>query len=159
MRQLARHSNKRRFFRNARHEGGFTLIEVMVTLIILAFGMLASIFGIMAASDHAFMNELRNDAMKLAQEEMDVVRNTPYSTIGNTVQTVNRQVRKATVPYTVTLTQKAVLYNTVPASEATALPANGMQLVQVEVDWTHKSPGKNPRTFSYTAQTIVRQTQ
>ena len=75
---------------------GFTLIEVMVTLIILAFGMLASVVGIMAALDHSLMNEMRNDAMKIAQEQAEAARNMPYANIQNIppTQTITRQVRK-----------------------------------------------------------------
>ncbi len=46
---------------------GFTLVEVLVSLMILALGMLATVIGIMAALDHNLMNEMRNDAMKIAQ--------------------------------------------------------------------------------------------
>ena len=58
---------------------GFTLVEVLVTLLILAFGMLASVVGIMAALDHSLMNEMRNDAMKIAQEQEEAARNMPYA--------------------------------------------------------------------------------
>ena len=79
---------------------GFTLIEVLVTLMILAFGMLASVIGIMAALDHSLMNEMRNDAMKIAQEQEEAARNMPYAniqTISQLPQTITRQVRNRLV--------------------------------------------------------------
>ena len=88
---------------------GFTLVEVMVTLLILAFGMLASIVGIMKALDHSLMNEMRNDAMKIAQEQqeaarnMDLYRHPANSRHGTKWQQITRQVRKQLVPYTVNL--------------------------------------------------------
>ena len=88
---------------------GFTLIEVMVTLVILAFGMLASVIGIMTALDHSMMDEMRNDAMKIAQEQQEAARNMDYnahpanSGHGAKWCQITRQVRKQLVPYTVTL--------------------------------------------------------
>ena len=48
---------------------------------ILAFGMLASIVGIMAALDHNLINEMRNEAIKIAQEQEEAARNMPYSNL------------------------------------------------------------------------------
>ena len=60
---------------------GFTLVEVLVALVILAFGMLASIVGIMKALDYTLMNEMRNDAMKIAQEQQEAARNMHFNAI------------------------------------------------------------------------------
>src|SRR5208337_4903886 len=89
---------------------GFTLIEVLVTLLILAFGMLASVIGTMHALDYSKMDEMRNDAMKIAQEQQEAVRNMDYNAIPgipatapNGVQ-IMREVRKQLIPYTVVCT-------------------------------------------------------
>lgn len=127
---------------------GFTLIEVMVTLVILAFGMLASVIGIMSALDHNMINEMRNEAMKIAQEQEETVRNTPYASINQNIpntQQIYRQVRKQTVCYTVAFTPTPYI------SSATGI---GMTLVQFKVTWNFK---KLPQ-FQYVLQTIVRQT-
>ena len=125
---------------------GFTLIEVMVTLVILAFGMLASIIGIMSALDHNMINEMRNEAMKIAQEQEEVVRNTPYASIAaipKVTQHISRQVRKPEVLYKVTCAHSSFGGSTY-----------GITRVQFTVTWTYK---KLP-TFSYVLQTLVRQT-
>jgi prepilin-type N-terminal cleavage/methylation domain-containing protein len=124
---------------------GFTLIEVMVTLLLLAFGMLASIVGIMAALDHSLMNEMRNDAMKIAQEQEEAARDMPYANIHQipTPQTITRQVRKSLVNYTVKFSSPAV---------APGAAGMGMTLVQFQVQWQFKN-----NTYSYILQTIVRQ--
>ena len=128
---------------------GFTLIEVMVTLLIMAFGLLASIIGIMSALDHSLMNEMRNDAMKLAQEQAEAARDLPYAnllTLSSIYpQTIWRQVRKTPVPYTVKFTSPAI---------AGAGTTTGMTLVQFQVQWKFKNT-----TYSYVLQTIVRQTK
>lgn len=124
---------------------GFTLIEVLVTLMILAFGMLASVIGIMAALDHSLMNEMRNDAMKVAQEQEEAARDMPYVNIQAipATQAITRQVRKSVVNYTVNFSRPAV---------APGGAGMGMTLVQFTVQWQFKN-----NTYSYILQTIVRQ--
>jgi hypothetical protein len=112
---------------------------------ILAFGMLASVIGIMAALDHSLMNEMRNDAMKIAQEQEEAARDMPYVNIQSipVTQTITRQVRKSVVNYTVNFSRPAV---------APGGAGMGMTLVQFTVQWQFKS-----NTYSYILQTIVRQ--
>src|SRR5208283_601414 len=131
---------------NARYKRGFTLIEVMVTLIIFAFGMLASIVGIAAALDQSMMNEMRNEALKIAQEQVEQARNLPYASISTTInatQAITRQVRKSLVPYTVNFTSQVIS----PGAGV------GVTVVTFTVNWNFK---KLPQ-FKYVLQTIVRQ--
>ena len=146
-RQLAIQNERCRFTANARDKRGFTLIEVMVTLIILAFGMLATVIGIAAALDHSLMNEMRNEAMKIAQEQEEAARDMPYANIQAIAptQTITRQVRKSLVSYTVYFSTPAV---------APGGAGMGMTIVQFTVQWAFKNT-----TYSYVLQTIVRQLQ
>lgn len=146
---LARRNKMRRFTAGVRAERGFTLIEVMVTLIIMAFGMLASVVGIMAALDHSLMNEMRNDAMKIAQEQQEVVRNMAFAAIPQIPNIlakngpIQRLVRKTLVTYTVNCN--------LPAPPAAA-PGFGGRIVDFTVQWTFKG-----KTYSCELQTIVRE--
>jgi len=120
----------------------------MVTLMILAFGMLATVVGIMAALDHNRMNEMRNEAMKIAQEQAEAARNMPYANIQNIAgtQTIYRQLRKGTVPYTVNFNKPPV---------TTSSGSNmGMTILQFTVQWTFKNI-----QYQYVLQSIVRQMQ
>lgn len=124
---------------------GFTLVEVMVTLMVLAFGLLASVVGIMSALDYSLVNEMRSEAVKIAQGQEEAVRNMPYGDIQAipAAQTIDRQVRKRLVDYTVNFSR--------PAIESSG-SGMGMTLAQFTVQWTFKD-----RQYSYTLQTIVRQ--
>lgn len=135
---------------NARDKRGFTLIEVLITLVILALGMMATTIGIMAGLDHNLINEMRNDAMKIAQEQENAARNMPYANIAAipSPQTITRQVRNTFVPYTVSVDHQ------------THGGQNGIQITQVvfTVKWNFKGNGKIiPQ--QYTLQTFVRQQQ
>ena len=134
---------------------GFTLVEVMVTLMILAFGMLASIVGIMSALDYSLVNEMRNDAMKIAQGQEEAARDMPYANIQSiaATQTITRQVRKRSVAYTVNF------YS--PSNWAAISGSNtGMRRVQFTVQWQYKNSMTNLiRNYSYVLETIVRQTK
>ncbi len=145
----------------SRTERGFTLIEVMVTLMILALGMMASMIGIMAALDHSLMNEMRNDAMKLAQGQLEVIRNMPWGNGGMPLpspnpQNIPIQVRKTTVNYNVNIQTPAIVNNTNPANQA----GDALALYQCTVTWKHKGPMDSaPRQYSCVLQSIVRQTK
>ena len=130
---------------NPSDKRGFTLVEVLVTLMILGLGMMATVVGIMSALDHNLMNEMRNDAIKIAQEQEEAARNMPYANIQNiaATQTITRQVRKTLVNYTVNFSRPSV---------AAGGAGMGMTIVQFTVNWTFK---KN--SYSYVLQTIVRQ--
>ena len=108
--------------------------------------MLATVIGIAAALDHSLMNEMRNEAMKIAQEQQEAARNMPYANIQTiqTTQTITRQVRKNLVPYTVNFKT--------PYTWASGAMV-GYTMVQFTVTWNFK---KLP-PFKYVLQTIVRQ--
>jgi prepilin-type N-terminal cleavage/methylation domain-containing protein len=125
---------------------GFTLIEVLVTLMILAFGMLACVVGIKGALDHSMMNEMRNEAMKIAQEQEEAARSMPYADIAQIPpQTITRHLSKGSVPYNVACT-------VTPAPNAAA--NLGASTVQFTVSWYFKTTN-----YLYNLETIVRQAQ
>ncbi|MDR3570218.1 MAG: prepilin-type N-terminal cleavage/methylation domain-containing protein [Syntrophobacteraceae bacterium] len=132
--------------------GGFTLIEVMVALVVLALGMLASIIGIMAALNHSMLNDLRAQAMEIAQEQVEWVENEPFATFdanpGNSYPlTVTRKVRNQSVNYTVSLT-----HNRYPATGGT----HAIYRLTFVVYWNGRDDNQ-VRQFSYTLPTLVGQ--
>jgi type IV pilus assembly protein PilV len=57
------------------HAGGFTLIEILIALVVMAFGMLALARGMGRASQEELEAFQRTQAMALAQEMADRINN------------------------------------------------------------------------------------
>lgn len=129
-----------------RDRQGFTLVEVLVTMMILAFGLMGSLVGVMAAMDNTLLNDMRGEAMKIAQEQMEEARNMSYASIQtiSATQVVQRQFRKTLLKFTVNTT-------------TTPLPGYapyGMTKLSILVQWPFKS-----KTYSYLRESIVRQSR
>lgn len=128
---------------------GFTLVEVMVSLIILAVGLVGSLMGIMAAVDYNQNNAIRNGAVKLAQEQQEAIRNMPFASLATIPQgeagkvIVQRQFRKSLVSYDV-----------IRNLQSTNIGTNNLTLVGITVRWQFKN-----RSHTYTLETMVRQTK
>lgn len=112
-------------------------------MVILAVALLGSAMGILAALDHSLENDLRMEAIKIAQEQQEEARNMPYANIAAipSPQTIQRQFRKTSYSFTVTT-----------ALSASALSARNVSLVSITVQWTVKN-----QSHSYTLQTLIRQ--
>ncbi|MCL5406055.1 MAG: prepilin-type N-terminal cleavage/methylation domain-containing protein [Deltaproteobacteria bacterium] len=153
MEQTATPDNGRVRGAGARKRGGFTLIEVMVALVVLAVGLLGSVLGIMASLDQGVLDEMRSGGIKIAQEQLDAAANMPY----NSIQTyqwpsqVTRQIEKRDVTYNVQM-------QFTPSNTAGNAAQDAM--VQFTVTWEFKPPlSDTVHTYSYVTQTIVRQIQ
>jgi type II secretory pathway pseudopilin PulG len=114
-----------------------TLVEVLMALIIVLIVSLALLQTALLGIDSNMRNVLRDEAVRVAEEDMGVVRNAPFASIANSTSSVNRDVRKADLTYTVTRT-----VNTLNASN---------KQVDVSVGWTWK--GEN---YIHRISTIVR---
>lgn len=118
---------------------GSSLVEVMLSLVILLIVFLALMQTALLSIDSNVKNLLRDEAVGIAEMRMSAIRNTPFAslTAGTTTATDNRNVRNAAVTYTSTTT-------------ITSLNTDNMQAT-ISVAWTWK--GQN---YTHSISTIVR---
>lgn len=94
---------------------GFTLLEVMVAMVIMMVGLLGLLQAVNMSLLHNMSNQLRNDAVQVADEQMALEMTKPFDLIStNTanVKSVPRVVYNATKNYAVTKTGLGVTSNT-----------------------------------------------
>jgi type II secretory pathway pseudopilin PulG len=61
-----------------RDNRGMTLIEILISFVLVAVTSLALIQSSLVAMKTNFINELRNEAVKVAEQRMNELRNTPF---------------------------------------------------------------------------------
>ncbi|MBU4408449.1 MAG: prepilin-type N-terminal cleavage/methylation domain-containing protein [Proteobacteria bacterium] len=120
-------------------EEGFTLIEALVAMLILSVILLGALQGLMVSYRTSSTNTLRNEAVSIAEETGNALRNTPYTDLvnGTTVNVVTRQIANASAPFTVT----QVVADSV---------ASVAKSIQITISWTHQG-----QAITHTATIIV----
>lgn len=109
-----------------RNNAGFTLIEVMVSIIILMIGMLGLLEALSLASHQVIRNGLRTEAVHLAESQMVELKNKPYVLIVPSHTTMPSKIRGAVSNYFVNM------------SSVNISPAVSKELI-VKVAWTYKN--------------------
>lgn len=106
---------------------GFTLIEVMVSIIILMVGMLGLLEALGLASHQVVRNGLRTEAVKLAENQMIGMKITRFDKITSLpFISISSSIRGGTAKYGVSRTSKHISDNI--SKELT-----------VRVDWNYKN--------------------
>lgn len=120
-----------------RSKRGFTLIEVLIAMLALLIGLLGSLAATMAALEYNLSNDLRNEAMKIAQEQLERARNSTFGglDVGKTDQTVTRTIRKAPRDFNI---------------ERTVWATGQIKRLTITIKWKYK------KDRTYTVETIVR---
>lgn len=116
--------------KNYRKQSGFTLIEVMIALVILAVGILALMtMQIVSIRANAFSSEMTYAAM-VGQSELEKVRNMNYDDV----------IAVARTTHDVDPTTKGVAYS-IERQVQDNIPATDMKTVTLTVDWLGKPAG------------------
>jgi len=131
-----------------KNNGGMTLIEVLVALAIVFIVFLGMSSGGLVVLDQNIKNSQRDEAVSVAEMEMEQARNTPFSTLQSapdnvsvSIDNVTRKIRGLNVNYGVWRTVKH-------------LDVNNLQ-VSIRVRWD-RIENQLTRSYDHTVLTIVR---
>lgn len=124
-----------------KNNGGMSLVEVLVALVIVFIVFLGMSGGGLFVLDQNIKNTQRDEAVSVAEMEMQKVRNTPFAAILDNTHHVFRPVRGLNVDYTVTRTVQV-------------LDAPNKQ-VTINVGWT-RWENKQLKPYNHQVLTIVR---
>jgi len=105
---------------------GFTLLELLVSLVILSVGMLGLLQAVTSAINHNMGTQLRDEAVRLADERMAVEKSKVFDAISTTTKLDN-------VP--VTIVNGFKNYSVVKNASSISSSTKSVQLV---VSWRYK---------------------
>jgi len=113
---------------------GFTLVEVLIALVILAFSLLG-MAGLMATTTHnnSYGGHL-TEAATLAEDKLEQLRATPFGMINLNAATVDQPVGSTGIAYT----RRWIAVPNIPP------PNNTLNTITITVSWTDAIP----RSFS-----------
>jgi len=131
-----------------KNNGGMTLVEVLVAMAIVFIVFLGMSSAGLVVLDQNIKNSQRDEAVSVAEMEMQQVRNTPFVAIANDSHIVYRQIRGMNIGYAVQRTV-ANPNGTTPATD----PNN--RRVTINVTW-NRIENNQTRSYNHTVLTIVR---
>jgi prepilin-type N-terminal cleavage/methylation domain-containing protein len=126
---------------NARNSNGLTLIEMMVALAILLIVLLGLYHAAILSIDSSVRNLLREEALRVASDEMNLYRNTQFALINpGAIPRVTRMRNLRNI-----VNQRFFVDTTVTA------PSTEIKQISIMVTWDWKERtegGGNPYTFN-----------
>ena len=131
-----------------KNNGGMSLVEVLVAMAIVFIVFLGMSSAGLVVLDQNIKNSQRDEAMSVAEMEMQEVRNTPFSVltlapdnVSVSIDNVSRQIRRLNVNYGVWRT-------------VNHLDVNNLQ-VSIRVTW-NRIENHQTKSYDHTVITIVR---
>jgi len=131
-----------------KNNGGMTLVEVLVAMAIVFIVFLGMSSAGLVVLDQNIKNTQRDEAVSVAETEMEQVRNIPFLSIADNNYVATRRIRGLNVSYTVVRTV-ANPNGTTPPTD----PNN--RRVTVSVTWS-RIENQQTKTYNHTILTIVR---
>ncbi|NPA51508.1 MAG: prepilin-type N-terminal cleavage/methylation domain-containing protein [Aquificae bacterium] len=127
-----------------KQDKGFTILEVLIALFLFSFLLLGLLGAFLKAYEYSARNEIRNEAVKVVEQELEKYRNRDFDSIlpiaidcTTTTEKVKRQVRSNYVEFKI----GKVITEEVPAS---------VKKVEITACWEHKG-----KEYKYKAQTLI----
>lgn len=108
---------------------GFTLIELLVAMLVLSIGLMAMLDGLANYMRINIENQMRNEAMRIAEASLETLRNATFDQVKNHTIVIaspeQRKIRNFTIDYTVVWTQTRI--------------SDSSYAIQVSVTWNHRN--------------------
>jgi type IV pilus assembly protein PilV len=100
----------------------------MVAMLILFIGMMALLWALTAAVEHNLKNQMTDEAVRLGEDRMNILRGMDIAALASGNATVVRRFRNTDVPFNVTWTVQN-------------LSASNSRAVRISVTWSWKGTG------------------
>ena len=138
-----------------RDNRGITLIEVLISFLLVMVTSLALIQSSLVAMNTNVINELRNDTVRLAEQKMNELRNTPFPAPpathaltalpppGAKDPAITRKVRATSCDFTPSWMVKDIGFDS--AGQA------NLKQINLTITWTYKNVN-----YQYNVSTVVR---
>ena len=138
----------------SKEQSGFTLIEVMIALVILAVGILAlGTMQIVSIRSNAFSSEMTYTSM-LAQQKLEELKNLPST--DTRLQAGNHPNGTETGnPWYQAQDNRGFTYN-IGHNVQIDTPATNMTRISMTIQWQGSAPGQPSFTHSATFTTILK---
>jgi type IV pilus assembly protein PilV len=123
---------------NSSSQKGFTLVEFLIAMVIVSVALLGLLQSVNYSIEHNMVTKLRDDAVRLADERMAVMKS-------NSFDAIEPVVKSELVELNVWNTKKKY-------SIGTTVTANSANLKNIEIDITWSYKGKN---YSHAITSLV----
>ncbi|MBF0537523.1 MAG: prepilin-type N-terminal cleavage/methylation domain-containing protein [Nitrospirae bacterium] len=131
------------------NDKGFTLVEAIVSMLILIVVMLGMLQAIIISSSVAYKNELRDEAAKVASEEFEATRDVGFDNVLPIAGSGSSPCIKCTSANTFTRQFDNASINFTIAKTVANLDPNNKQ-VSITITWTFKS-----EPITYNINTLI----
>jgi len=113
-----------------RNESGFTVIELLVAMVIMLVSLMALLQSVDIALEHNLKNQMRGEAVRVAEEAMSNMRNRAFDTVTESTTEVPTRLRNLNKKYAV----KTSIID-IPNPTSTIVSRK----YQVDVKWAYKN--------------------
>lgn len=112
------------------NESGFTLVELIVAMSIILISLLALLHSVNIAMEYNLKNQMRGEAVRVAEEAMSNMRSRAFDTVSAATMIIPSRLRNLNRSYTV---KRSIVAIPNPTSTVVS------RQYQVDVKWLYKN--------------------